>query len=127
MRASLVGGGAVLAGCGGSSRPKGEPYSAADVTRAFAHNGIQLRQGPRPSSKRARRVAVLAPPSGVDTGINMVIVDDHPVLAKLSAASFNSTATGGAHDEQVGNVEVVVDGNKASAAKAAIASLRGGH
>jgi hypothetical protein len=116
----------LLAGCG-SKAASGQPYSVHDVTRAFSQQGIRLQQGPTPSAKHARRLAVFTPPSGPDAGINMVIVDDRPVLARLSAASFNTTASGGAHDEQVGNVEVVLDGEDAAAARAAIRSLRAKH
>jgi len=117
----------LLAGCGSKTASQGEPYSVDDVTHAFAQQGIDLQRGPKPTSKHARRLAVFAPATGRATGINMVIVDDHPVLAKLSAASFDTTASSGAHDEQIGNVEVVFDGDDATAARAAINSLRAKH
>ena len=127
MKASLAAAGIVvvlllLVGCGSSSRSKGVPYSIDDVKRAFARNGVRLQLGPAPSSKYAHRLRALAPASGVDSGIDLVFVDDTASFAKLSVASFNATPD--TEDERVGNIEVLFDPAHARAARASIASLR---
>jgi hypothetical protein len=129
MRASVAAGSilavlVLLAGCGSSSSGSHAiPFSIDDVKRAFARHGVRLQSGPTPS-KSEHRLAVLTPASGVDTGVDLVFVDDSASFAKLSAASFNATPD--AKDEQVGNVEVTFDPTHARAARASIASLRAG-
>jgi hypothetical protein len=110
MKASLAAGVIVvvlllLGGCGSRSRSKGVPYSIEDVKRAFARNGVRLQLGPAPSSKHAHRLRALTPTSGVDSGIDLVFVDDSASFAELSVASFNATPD--SEDERVGKIEVI--------------------
>ena len=112
----------LVAGCGSGSGSGEVRYSVDDVRRAFARHGVRLQSGPVPSN-HVHRFAALAAASGVDTGIDLVLVDDSASFAKRSAAGFNATPE--AKDEQVGNVEVAFDPANARLARVSIASLRG--
>jgi hypothetical protein len=113
-----------LPACGSNHELHRTTYSVADVRQAFAQHGVTLRESlwwKRQHKKE--RLALLLPPNGAATPIDVVWVDVSESFAKLSAAQLNRTGT---RDSQIRNVEVMwepADGFSAPV-RAAIADLR---